>query len=307
MLLSFALTALFTYSISPLFSNPNSIGTDSNIAQAIGRMMVEGQTPYIDIYDHKGPYLLYLAYLSASIHPIGGFYIIQSILNAMTIFTIIDLAIESKMAAARLVPFLMVVLTAIYFVNEGVAVDYSFAPFSYLSLYLFLLSLMRKSSKLMMTSSLFAGILLGVALFSRASNAMIELLVALGIVLFAWLNKQPKSLLNYIPLGGLGLAISVALPLIISYANGYLIPMHEWTFAKNFAYAASVDPTTLEGKLVIPWVIVLGVICLAILLLGRKRILRSSPTLFLQIVLDQNRMYRSRSEWEMKNPCLSRK
>ena len=96
--------------------------------------MVEGQTPYIDIYDHKRPYLFYLAYLSASIHPIGGFYIIQSILNAMTIFTIIDLAIESKMAAVRLVPFLLVTLTAIYFVNEGVAVDYSFAPFSYLSL-----------------------------------------------------------------------------------------------------------------------------------------------------------------------------
>ena len=277
---SFALTALFVYSLSPLFGHPNWIGTDSNITQVIGRMMVEGQTPYIDIYDHKGPYLFYFAYVSALTHPVHGFFIWQSLLNSLIAFTLLDLYIEAKMPIRRLIPFLLLAFSCLYLINEGVAVDYSFAPFSYLALYFFLLALLKQSKKLMIGAAFIDGLCLGIALFSRASNAMIECLVALGILLFALLNKQAKSLLFEIPAGLLGLAITLSLPLLIAYANGYLNEMLDWTFAKNFAYASSVDPATLEGKLVMPLVIAYGLICLAIILLERKKLLKASPTLF---------------------------
>lgn len=51
--------------------------TDSGVFQYIGMLMAKGYMPYRDIFDHKGPLLLYLNYLGYRIHPLHGIWFVE--------------------------------------------------------------------------------------------------------------------------------------------------------------------------------------------------------------------------------------
>ncbi len=107
------LVLLFCTKNSPLF--PVNDWQDANIYYTMGKGMMNGYTPYVDLIDNKGP-LLYLLYgLSWLIDPRGfsGVYIVQSLLMGISVLYVYKLArlfVRSELCAfftALLSPALM--------------------------------------------------------------------------------------------------------------------------------------------------------------------------------------------------------
>lgn len=78
LILSIFFLLIFSGSTSPLY---NMSGVDSSIFVMMGKMFLEGKTPYVDFFDHKGPILILVEALGLSLYPSGntGIFIIQII------------------------------------------------------------------------------------------------------------------------------------------------------------------------------------------------------------------------------------
>lgn len=61
---AFLYLLIFSYSTSPLYL---SYGTDSPFFQIIGLGMLQGKVPYVDLYDHKGPFIFFINALGYSL------------------------------------------------------------------------------------------------------------------------------------------------------------------------------------------------------------------------------------------------
>ena len=75
-------TLVFCRDISPLFI---SKGGDSLIFRNMGLAMLQGKTPYIDIFDHKGILLYYINALGMAIGPNLGVCLLAIISTTITL------------------------------------------------------------------------------------------------------------------------------------------------------------------------------------------------------------------------------
>lgn len=71
---------LFSCTTSPLYENhPFWFHGDSGIFQEMGVCLVQGGTPYVDLFDHKGPILWFIQAFGIWISPRWGIMILQSL------------------------------------------------------------------------------------------------------------------------------------------------------------------------------------------------------------------------------------
>ena len=79
-LVAFLFVFLFSCTTSPLYEHhPFWFHGDSGIFQEMGVCLVQGGTPYVDLFDHKGPILWFIQALGIWISPRWGIMILQSI------------------------------------------------------------------------------------------------------------------------------------------------------------------------------------------------------------------------------------
>lgn len=79
-LAAFLFVFLFSCTTSPLYEHhPFWFHGDSGIFQEMGVCLVQGGTPYVDLFDHKGPILWFIQALGIWISPRWGIMILQSI------------------------------------------------------------------------------------------------------------------------------------------------------------------------------------------------------------------------------------
>lgn len=79
-LAAFLFVSLFSCTTSPLYEHhPFWFHGDSGIFQEMGVCLVQGGTPYVDLFDHKGPILWFIQALGIWISPRWGIMILQSI------------------------------------------------------------------------------------------------------------------------------------------------------------------------------------------------------------------------------------
>ncbi len=71
------LSLLFSLTAYSQFFVKRCAGTDSSVFQYVARIMQNGGTPYLDTFDHKGPFLYVLNLLARSISPEKGLWIIE--------------------------------------------------------------------------------------------------------------------------------------------------------------------------------------------------------------------------------------
>ena len=263
-------TYFYSYALSPLYSAPNGIGTDGNITAVLGHLLANGGIPYVDALDHKGPYVFYFAYLAVTLDPVWGFFILQGLGNAVIAFCLIDIARRLKIKRGWLLLYSCIAFLGVFLVNEGAATDSAFAPVSYLAVYLFFLAYSSGKRFHLALAVFFDGLFLGIAAFSRLSNVIPEVAVAIGLVCVAVCSKRPKDLFLYVPLGFAGILKTCLIPILISYSGGYLEEMLLWTFEKNFVYAGKVEGFSLEGAVVFPLALFFAILSLCFIIPTRK-------------------------------------
>ncbi len=259
---------LFLFSgISPLHSIYN-MQYDEWIFYLIGKGMVNGKVPYLDLADHKGPYLFYLFALM-NLMPTNhiGLFIVSTIIYAVIgifVFKISCLILSARTARAYgladetirmgelcepryvslFVTMVIHFMLSSYYLSFGtITSEIITLPFTLSSYYLFLKYLYSGEVKHKARYMMSYGICAGIVFFIKANAVLAFVPIAIYILVFLIKKKDYKNLL-YNALVGLAAFIIAIMPAIIySIATGSLKDMIEWAFITNFVYVGGGLPS----------------------------------------------------------------
>lgn len=113
LLISFLFVFLFSCTTSPLYEHhPFWFYGDSGVFQEMGVCLLQGGTPYVDLFDHKGPVLWFIQALGIGIGPRWGLLIIQS----LSLFCILILWYKSTLLIVKeTLPSIFILLAGLLF------------------------------------------------------------------------------------------------------------------------------------------------------------------------------------------------
>lgn len=225
---------IFSYSSSPLY---DTYGGDSSIFMLIGKGILNGKVPYLDLFDHKGPLLFFIEALGQSIIPdrLGIFILQIANLTLCLIFLskISNLFISSKKSIIPILSFILILMITMR--NGNISEEYSLI-FIIISLYLALKYYLSESIEHNYRYSFIYGICF-MSLFLIKMNAIIPIAMIVFIILVDLiLKKQYKNIfMNALAFIG-GLAV-VLIPISIYFIyHDALYEMIYGTLLFNFKY-----------------------------------------------------------------------
>ncbi|MBO7489159.1 MAG: hypothetical protein J6T88_02660 [Bacteroidales bacterium] len=110
---SFLFVFLFSCTTSPLYEHyPFWFHDDSGIFQEMGVCLLQGGTPYIDLFDHKGPILWFLQAFGLWISPHWGLMVVQSI---FLFFTLTVWYKSTQLLTERLIISIIIPIFGLFF------------------------------------------------------------------------------------------------------------------------------------------------------------------------------------------------
>lgn len=241
-------TALFSQSTSPLYSG---FGYDSAMFQTIGKYWAQGDLPYVELYDHKGPMIFLINAAGYYLAGRTGVFILQ-VLNAalseVMAFRILKGAGEKKaLCLAVLLPLLLTVNW-----QEGNTTEEYILPLLFGSMYYML----RWSRKLNSGNwaheprwAFVYGLCFGFALMSRVTNGLAVCLGAALISAALAVKGRWIELLKNIVFFLSGAAVLV-LPFCLYFArHGALYEMWYGTVLYNLEYFSGSGTAAPQGFL----------------------------------------------------------
>lgn len=220
-ILAFLFLLVFSNGTSPLTSN--YYGMDSAFFMFFGKAMKHGYIPYIDLFDHKGPYFFFLQEIGQIIcEGRLGAFIIQ-LLNLFISLAIVDkiiVYVKKDLTFIKRVLFQIPLLLVLSFTfREGNMTEEYSLPILFYSLYLFIKFI--KENVNYEHKPLYAfiyGLFIGILAFSRITNAAFICSIVLTVTIILIINKNYKNLILNVLFFIFGLVISF-LPLFICFSS----------------------------------------------------------------------------------------
>ncbi|MDR2547254.1 MAG: hypothetical protein LBC96_07075 [Lachnospiraceae bacterium] len=235
---------LFTTHSSPLF--PFNGWNDINIFFTVGKGFVRGYVPYVDLIDHKGPFLFLLFGVASLIQKTGylGLFLLQVI--ALTISSIYVFRIASLFIRRAEMSFLVAIICPLFLLlrsfEGGRAEDFVLTMFT-VSLYYFTLYFVNDSASSKSGHVICQGVLFAMV-FMIKFNLVLFFLGFIIMIIFDLLQKREyRQLWRYIVLflGGVGMVI---LPfLLYLLITGSFGAFYEVYFKISFIQASGVYET----------------------------------------------------------------
>ncbi len=234
---SFLLTFLCTGS-SPFI---NYMGIDSSVFFTIGRGMVAGKVPYLDLFDHKGLYLYFINYLGALLSSdtsIGIFFVecCFMCINSILFYKIVKTFIRDTFKCVVSV-MLIVGITLNYLNHEG-GNNTEFYSLTFQLIAFFLVTRYYQSEQVKHSPVLMFihGICVGVVLFLRANMVAMWGAVAIVIGWRLFSHKEYKNFVANIFAGLMGLIVGLAPPIVYMIFTGSLNAMIDSYISFNMLY-----------------------------------------------------------------------
>lgn len=231
---------IFSWNTSPFFK---FFGYDSGIFKSMGQFFAQGLVPYKEFFDHKGPVVLLVEYITYGIFKSDfALLILQSIFLTATLcasYKTAKLFLSEKKSI--LSAFIVILFYGIYMCGQGGnLVEEWNVPFIAWSLYFAIKFFADINSIEHKTSwSAFYGVTIGICAFTRLSNAMPVVVFIIVIVVYLIKNKKWSNLFKNLLFIIIGIMV-IAIPIIIWFAiNGGLNDMLYATFVFNFKYIKS--------------------------------------------------------------------
>ncbi len=220
-----------------LFNN-GTTGADSFVFQYVAYAMKNGDIPYRDIFDHKGPLLYLINFFGYSISPKIGIWLFELI----TIFVTVCFVYKTAAVICKNKPFCVAVtvicLAMIHENLEGGNLTEEYAmPFIAVGLYVF--ADYFNNGKSSFTKLLLCGFCGGCVLMLRPNMAVAWLIFPIFVFINEIREKRSKKLITYCIyfVGGVLVAI---LPFIIYYAAiGALGDLFDAYIIFNFEYSGT--------------------------------------------------------------------
>lgn len=257
---------------SPFF---NRYENDSSVYQYIGKMMLEGQLPYKDIFDHKGPLAYIWHMFSYALHPMYGLYYVE------TIWLFLSTLLAFHLAKKYLSPLLAfgvvsVVFSAIPSLDTiGNTESIALLPLMGL-LYIFCNSI--QNQKISFTKAGLTGFLAAVLLLIKPIYLCAPAIYILSLLLFFYHNKQYASLKKLIIFGGICGLIPILTTILYFYRHNALQDLWECFIVFNTKYAqyfSKIHNAHPLQKTIITFskevIVIIGLITTTVILLKLKQ------------------------------------
>jgi hypothetical protein len=213
----------------PLNNFPND---DSAVFLYIGRGILKGQVPYLDIWDHKGPLLYFIDALGIWIYGLWGVWIIQFILTIVGLF-IAYLALRKEMGS---VAALIGVLSGYYLLDlfsaGNITEEYS-SVFALLAFGLFILYTHGYAQKAVV---FWMGALLMCTFLTRPNNIGFQFAIILALGATDILNKDIHALRKKIIEFGIGMLVVLVPFLFYFWLNNALDNFFDQAYRYNLVY-----------------------------------------------------------------------
>lgn len=235
--MSVVYTLVFCRDISPLFI---SKGGDSLIFRNMGLAMLQGKTPYIDIFDHKGILLYYINALGMAIGPNFGVCLLAIISTTITLrlwYNISNLFVQGKLCY---IPVILGILALIAYSDDGNKTEEWSLPLMSFILFQTVRGLKNDIAPTI-TQGLFAGAFACAIFFLRANNAYLIATCCIISACYLFLYKKYASLFLYSAAFILGFALSGIIilgPIYLLYGEDGIQGTFYGTFLFNLMYAA---------------------------------------------------------------------
>lgn len=239
---------LFSYTTSPLY---NCLISDSANYVAMGKFWKDGNIPYLDFFDHKGPLIFFIEMVgNIVIDGKCGVLIIQWISLVITLFGIFKIStLFLPLKKSFFITLLSLFILNTFYDGGNFTEEYCNIFITW-SLYFIIRYLIKweadNSIKHSVWNSFFYGIAFMFCVLIRITNALpICCFVLIGIIALAKDKKYREIFKNALFFIGGGVALAV--PFIVYFIlHNTFSDMIYATFIHNFIYASSTSNDGLE-------------------------------------------------------------
>ncbi len=213
---TFIAAALFAISVSPSSPfNRSEPVVDSSVFLTVGTQIKNGQMPYLDTFDHKGPFLYVINFLGVLINPTSGILIFEfiALFAALIYMYKISRLFVNKRAISW---FLTLAVFSLYFtlniIDRGnLTEEYAF-PFVAMALYEFIKYLMKGRTSLLRI--FMVGVGFACVLMLRVNMVAIWGVFGVAILIKLICEKKYKELLRFLLTFVAGAAV-IIVPIMI--------------------------------------------------------------------------------------------
>ena len=239
---------IFSWSTSPLFT---FFGYDSSMFKAMGSFMADGLTPYKDFFDHKGPVIIFIEWLGYGLTKSNyTLLLLQTIFLTFALYGVYKIA-RLFLSNKKSILLAIVTLPVCSFFMSGQAgntVEEWILPFIVWSSYFAVRFFAYKEKEHSYKCSVLYGLTFAFAAFSRLTNVIPVLIIALVILIYLIKQKAWANIFKNILALIVG-ALIITIPVLIWFiANGALKEMLYATFVFNYKYmkARSFVPDAMK-------------------------------------------------------------
>lgn len=205
---AFLFVFLFSCTTSPLYEHhPFWFHGDSGIFQEMGVCLAQGGTPYLDLFDHKGPILWFIQALGILISPRWGIVILQTLFLYVTLILWYKSVhiLTQRQIASLLISFLGLFFLMAFCQRGNLCEEWSL-PFISLPIFLYV-NRWRTNSSYKHLDSFVIGLCVGVLAMIRLNNTAPIIGFVLWHFIYCIKAKEYKRLWIDIALICCGIAI----------------------------------------------------------------------------------------------------
>ncbi len=240
-LISLIIVAFFSTSTTFIYNEP--CAGDSAIFQIIGKYWAEGRLPYVDVWDQKGPFIFFVDAIGFLITGNKyGIFLLQ-IINITIVSWILYNICRRELKVVPSMIISTLVMLSFAPVCENTVEEWILIPlcWSYyvMTKWVNKVETSIKPVKHPMSSGFVYGLVVGLSLMTRLTNAVGVCIASLVIAIYLAKNKEWRNITNNIFAFIGGFLFTTAPFLIYFYVNDALYEMWYGTFLFNAEYAGS--------------------------------------------------------------------
>ena len=241
------IAALFSLTAKSQIMIEYSDSTDSSVFLYVARSILNGEVPYRDTFDHKGPLMYLLNVIALSISPEVGLWIVElATLSAAFLIMYKLSCLFCKNTTSVFVVLSIVPALARYFDGGNLIEEYAL-PFIAGALYIFTdYFLNNKITKLRLV---ICGICLGAVLMLRINMIAVWMVMCIGVLWQCLFNRDYKRIWFFLRYFLLGLFVSIVPFLIWLMAKGALKEFWNDYFIFNLFYSSDSERANSFAKL----------------------------------------------------------
>ena len=220
-----------TIAMQPYYNDPSTF-------VIMGKEMVDGKIPYVEIFDHKGLYIFYITALYAYLGKFGIFLIMTLFITVSLVFLVLTLKELGYDDRTVLVGLLLFAALYTFFAQFPGDADV-ILMIGMIMLYFYIKGYKNEDESCYSIAAVFAGISAGIALNIRPSDAMLGFAFMVFYLINCVRNRKWIAALREAALCLMALLLAALPAYLHAYSGNFLNEMIDAVFISNFRYLGS--------------------------------------------------------------------